>query len=123
MRPWFCPVAQDEGFADGYGTILAVSQTTHGLMARAVPHAVTRSTTRDHCADGLAVLFFGVGADGHPSQEQTVKRIGSRTVAALFLGARKANLVRHAQKGTLLRHVARKWWIKRLIRLFPFPGD
>lgn len=51
-----------------------------------------------------------------------MKRIKTAGIAALFLGARKANLLRHAQKGTLARHLLRKAWIKRILKLFPFPG-
>lgn len=46
----------------------------------------------------------------------------TKTVAALFFGARKANLLRHAAKGTLAKHLLRKAWIKTILRIFPFPG-
>lgn len=50
-------------------------------------------------------------------------KTSTAAVAALFLGARKANLLRHTRKGTAVKHLARKAWIRALIRLFPFPGD
>ena len=39
-------------------------------------------------------------------------------VARLFGGARAANAARHAAKGTLLQHLARKAAIRLVLRLF-----
>ncbi len=50
-----------------------------------------------------------------------MKKVSTKTVAALFFGARKANLLRHAMKGTLPTHLARKMWIKTVLKMFPFP--
>lgn len=52
----------------------------------------------------------------------TIRKAGRSTVAGLFFGARKANLVRHAAKGTLVSHLLRKAWIKAILKVFPFPG-
>lgn len=39
-------------------------------------------------------------------------------IAKLFGGARAANATRHAMKGTLLQHLARKAAIKLVLKLF-----
>jgi hypothetical protein len=44
----------------------------------------------------------------------------TRQVQQLFRGSRWFNMARHARKGTLMTHLARKWFIKQLCKLIPF---